>query len=99
MHTMVIANRHEIAGAGMESLLQAGGHRVVARCSREGDLLHVAEAYRPDIVMLAKNMSAGTPRNDLASPGTHCSVAIVLLLEERRDHGCGSAGPDVEDFC
>src|SRR4029450_13206027 len=57
MHTMVIANRHEIAGAGMEALLmRAGGHRVVAHCSREDDLLHVAEVYRPDVVMLAKNL-------------------------------------------
>src|SRR4030095_6672148 len=84
MHAIVIANRHEIAGAGMESLLQAGGHRVVARCSREGDLLHVAEAYRPDIVMLAKNIvSQDAAKTVLQVRERNCSVAIVLLLEER----------------
>jgi two-component system, NarL family, nitrate/nitrite response regulator NarL len=81
---MMIANRHEIAGAGMEALLmQAGGHRVVARCAREDDLLHVAEVYRPDIVMLAKNIiSQDAAKTVLQVRERNCSVAIVLLLEE-----------------
>jgi two-component system nitrate/nitrite response regulator NarL len=85
MHTIMIANRHEIAGAGMEALLmQAGGHRVVARCSRVDDLLHVAEVHRPDIVMLAKNMiSQDAAKTVLQVRERNCSVAIVLLLEER----------------
>jgi two-component system nitrate/nitrite response regulator NarL len=83
MHTMVIANRHEIAGAGMEALLQAGGHRVVARCSREGDLLHVAETYRPDIIMLAENIVKEAAKTVLQLRARNCSVAIVFLLEER----------------
>jgi two-component system nitrate/nitrite response regulator NarL len=84
MHTIVIANRHEIAGAGMEALLHGGGHRVVARCSREGDLLNFAEAYRPDIVMLAKNIvSQDAAKTVLQVRERNCSVAIVLLLEER----------------
>jgi two-component system, NarL family, nitrate/nitrite response regulator NarL len=84
MHTLVIANQHEIAGAGMEAILQAGGHSVVARCSREGDLLHFAEAYRPDIIMLAKNiLSQDAAKTVLQLRARNCSAAIVFLLEER----------------
>ena len=46
MPALIIANRHEIAGAGIEALLQAGGHSVVARGSDEHDLLRCAKAYR-----------------------------------------------------
>ena len=83
MHTLVIANRHEIIGAGMEALLQAGGHRVVARCSRETDLLPVAEAYRPDIIMLAENVTQDAAKTVLQLRALNCSAAIVFLLEER----------------
>jgi two-component system, NarL family, nitrate/nitrite response regulator NarL len=83
MHTLVIANRHEIIGAGMEALLQAGGHRVVARCSRETDLLPVAEAYRPDIIMLAENVSQDAAKTVFQLRARNCSAAIVFLLEER----------------
>jgi two-component system nitrate/nitrite response regulator NarL len=83
MHTLLIANRHEIIGAGMEALLQAGGHRVVARCSRETDLLPVAEAYRPDIIMLAENVSQDAAKTVSQLRARNCSAAIVFLLEER----------------
>jgi two-component system nitrate/nitrite response regulator NarL len=83
-HTLVVANRHEIAGAGMEALLQAGGHSVVARCSSEGDLLHFVEAYRPDIIMLAENIvSQDAAKTVLQLRARNCSVAIVFLLEQR----------------
>jgi stage III sporulation protein SpoIIIAA len=55
MSRVVIANRNEIAGTGIEALLQACGHSVIARCSHEDDLLRLVEAYRPDIIMLADN--------------------------------------------
>ena len=83
MHTLMIANRHEIAGAGMEALLQAGGHSVVARYSRECDLLHGWEAYRPDIIMLAENVSQDAAKTVLQLRARNCSAAIVFLLEER----------------
>ena len=56
MPALVIANRHEIAGAGIEALLQAGGHNVIARCSHEDELLRFVEAHRPDIILLAENI-------------------------------------------
>jgi two-component system nitrate/nitrite response regulator NarL len=43
--TLLIANRHEIARAGIGALLQARGHSLVASCSREDDLLRSAEIY------------------------------------------------------
>src|SRR5262245_31678963 len=43
--TMVVATRHEIAGAGIEALLRASCHSVVACCSHEDDLLRCSEAH------------------------------------------------------
>jgi two-component system, NarL family, nitrate/nitrite response regulator NarL len=82
--TLVIATRHEIAGAGIEALLQVAGHSVVARCSREDDLLRSLEAYRPDIIILAENIvrHEGT-ETVLRLRARNCSVRIILLLEER----------------
>src|SRR5437016_4079838 len=54
--TPVIATRHEITAAGIETILRAAGHRVVARCSRENDLLRVLKANRPNIIMLSENI-------------------------------------------
>ena len=54
MPTLVVADQQEIAGAGIEALLQAGGHNVIARCSHEDELLRFVEAHRPDIILLAK---------------------------------------------
>jgi DNA-binding NarL/FixJ family response regulator len=81
---LLIANRHEIARAGIEALLQASGHSVVACCSREDDLLHSAETYRPDIIILAENI---VPREIVKTVlrlrACHGSVAIIFLLEDR----------------
>jgi two-component system, NarL family, nitrate/nitrite response regulator NarL len=81
--TLVIANRHEIAGAGIQALLQASGHSVVAHCSREDDLLRSAEAYRPAIIMLAENIVQETAKTVFRLRACHRSVAIIFLLEDR----------------
>jgi len=80
----VIATRNEIAAAGIEALLHAGGHSVVARCSSENDLLRSSETYRPDIIVLAENMVRQEPAKMVLRLQAHNrSVAIVFLLEER----------------
>ena len=94
MPTLVIADQHEIAGAGIEALLQAGGYNVIARCSHEDELLRFVEAYRPDIILLAENIvRQEAAETVLRLRARNCSVAIIFLLEEReRHHGRGSAG-------
>jgi two-component system, NarL family, nitrate/nitrite response regulator NarL len=82
--TLVIVNRHEIAGAGIEALLQASGHSVVACCSREDDLLRSTEAYRPDIIILAENIvRQEAAKTVLRLRACNCSVPIIFLLEDR----------------
>jgi DNA-binding NarL/FixJ family response regulator len=82
--SLLIANRHEIASAGIGALLQARGHSVVACCSREDDLLHSAETYRPDIIILAENIvRQETAKTVLQLRACHGSVAIIFLLEDR----------------
>jgi two-component system, NarL family, nitrate/nitrite response regulator NarL len=81
MSTVAIANRNEIARAGIEALLQAAGHSVVARCSCEDDLLRSLEAYRPDIIILAENI-VKSRETDLQLRVRNCSVRIIFLLEE-----------------
>jgi two-component system nitrate/nitrite response regulator NarL len=84
MTTMVIATRHEIVGAGIEALLQAAGHIVVARCSREDHLLRSLEAYRPDILILGQNIVRQEGRETvLRLRASNCSMRIILLLDER----------------
>jgi two-component system nitrate/nitrite response regulator NarL len=84
MPTLVIAHRHEIASAGIEVLLQAAGHRVIARCSDEDDLLRSAQAYRPDMIVLAANVVAQeAPKTVLRLRARNFSLAIIFLLEER----------------
>jgi two-component system nitrate/nitrite response regulator NarL len=81
---LVIANRYEIAVAGIEALLQASGHSVVACCSREDDLLHSAETYRPDIIILAENIvRQEIAKTVLQLRACHGSVAIIFFLEDR----------------
>ena len=84
MPTLVIANQHEIAGAGIEALLQAGGHNVIARCSHEDELLRFVEAHRPDIILLAENIvGQEAAKAILRLRARNCWVAIIFLLEER----------------
>jgi DNA-binding NarL/FixJ family response regulator len=84
MATLVIVTRHEIAGSGIEALLQGAGHSVVGRCSREDDLLRSLEAYRPDIIILAENVVGhAATETVLRLRARNCSVRIIFLLEER----------------
>ena len=84
MPALVIANRHEIAGAGIEALLQAGGHNVIARCSHEDELLRFVEAHRPDIILLAENIvGQEAAKTVLRLRARNCLMAIILLLEGR----------------
>jgi two-component system nitrate/nitrite response regulator NarL len=84
MSTLVIAIHHEIAGAGIEALLKASGHNVVARCSHKDDLLHSSETCRPDIVMLAEDVVGQRVAKTVSQLRAHNgAVAIILLLEER----------------
>lgn len=82
--TLVIATRHEITAAGIEALLQPTGHRVVARCSTQNDLLCSLELCRPDIIMLAENIVRQEQgRTALRLQANNRSFAIIFLLEER----------------
>jgi two-component system, NarL family, nitrate/nitrite response regulator NarL len=82
--TLVIATRQEIVGAGMEALLQAAGHSVVARCSCQFDLLRTSEAYRPDIIILAENIvGQEAAKTVLRLRARNSSAAVIFLLEKR----------------
>src|SRR5262245_9404020 len=82
MPALVIANRHEIAGAGIEAILQAGGYSVIARCSHEDELLRFVEAHRPDIILLAENIvGQEAAKAVLRLRARTCSVAIIFLLD------------------
>jgi DNA-binding NarL/FixJ family response regulator len=81
---LVIANRHEIVGAGIAALLQAGGYGGVVRCLHEDELLRSIEAHRPDIILLAENMvGQNAAKTILRLRAGSRSVAIIFLLEER----------------
>src|SRR5262249_61584761 len=81
---LVIANRQEIAGAEMEALLQAGGYIVVKRCLHEHDLLRSAEAYRPDIILLAENIvGQEAAETVLRLRALNGSGAVIILPETR----------------
>src|SRR5262249_14480649 len=80
---ILIADRNEIANAGIEVLLQAAGHRVIARCSHEDDLLRSVEAYRPDMIVLADNIVGQKVGKTFLRPrARNLSVPIIFLLEE-----------------
>lgn len=82
--TLVIGTHREIAGAGIEALLQAGGHKVVARCARQDDLLQSLDTYHPDIVMLAEDIVGQEAAKAVWHLRAHnSSVAIIFVMEER----------------
>jgi DNA-binding NarL/FixJ family response regulator len=84
MLALVIAHRYDIAGAGIEAVLKAGGHSVIARCADEDDLLLSVEAYRPTMIVLAENIvRQEAAKTVLRLRACNCSVAIIFLLEER----------------
>ena len=79
---LVIVTQHEFTAAGVEALLQAGGHHVLARCTCRDDLLRFLKSNRPDILLL--NMV----RREAASlisqlRADHRSLSIILMLDER----------------
>ena len=61
--------------------MRAGGHRIVARCSHEDDLLRCSEAYRPDIVILDESV-AGEDSAKTISRLRERVRAIIFLVEE-----------------
>jgi two-component system nitrate/nitrite response regulator NarL len=82
--TLVIAHQHEIAGAGIEALLQTRGHSVIARCAHEDKLLRSVEVYRPDMIILAGNIvRQEAAETVLRLRAGNCAVTIIFLLEER----------------
>jgi len=83
MAAMGIATRQEIAGAGIEAILRAAGHRVVARCSCIDHLLR--EACRPDIMILTEDIVRQQQDREavLRLRARNCSVRIILLVEKR----------------
>jgi DNA-binding NarL/FixJ family response regulator len=80
---LVIATRHEITAAGIESILHAADYRVAARCSSEDDLARCLETYSPNIIMLAENVVGreGSRSVSRLREGNR-SVATILLLGE-----------------
>jgi two-component system, NarL family, nitrate/nitrite response regulator NarL len=81
--TLVVATRHDIVSAGLAALLQAAGHRVVARCSREDDLLSSIEAHHPHITILADSVVTQIAAKTISRLRTYDrSMAIIFLLEE-----------------
>jgi DNA-binding NarL/FixJ family response regulator len=79
--TMVIATRYEFTGVGIEAILRAGGHRVVARCLHEDDLLRCSEACGPDIVMLEERVGQDSAKT-ISRLRARKRTAIIFLLEE-----------------
>jgi DNA-binding NarL/FixJ family response regulator len=81
---VVIANRNEIARAGIEALLQASGYSIIACCSHEHELFRCSQAYLPNIILMADNIApqGEAARTILRLRASNCSVIIILLLEE-----------------
>src|SRR5262245_40398498 len=79
---LVIVTPHELTAAGMEALLRAGGHRVLARLTRGDDLLRSLESDRPDALLL--NMIRREAVSLISQlRADHHSIPIILMLEER----------------
>jgi two-component system nitrate/nitrite response regulator NarL len=78
---LVVVTRHEVIAAGLESLLETGGHRVLA-CLTDGEgLLSCVQSNRPDALLL--NMATREAVTLIPQlRAEHCSVAIILMLEE-----------------
>jgi two-component system nitrate/nitrite response regulator NarL len=81
---VVIANRNEIARAGIEALLQASGHIIVACCSHEQDLFHSVATYHPHIIIMADNIAphGKAAKTVLRLRAGNCSAMIILLVGE-----------------
>jgi len=79
---LVIVTQHEFTAAGLEALLLAGGHRVLARCTCWDDLLRSLKSDRPDalLINLARREAAGLISRLRAD---HRPLSIILMLDER----------------
>jgi DNA-binding NarL/FixJ family response regulator len=79
---LVIVTQHEFTAAGIEALLQAGGHHVLARCTSSDDLLLSLMSNRPDALLLnlVRREAAGLISQLRVD---HRSMSIILLLDER----------------
>ena len=79
---VVIITQHELGASGLEALLLAEGHHVLARCTCCDDLLLSLMSNRPDILLL--NM-VGREAARLISQlrADHRSMSIILMLDER----------------
>lgn len=81
---LVIATRHEITAAGIETVLRAAGHCVAARCSCEADLVRSIDGYRPDIIVLAESIVGREAARAVSRlRALDHSVSIIFLLEAR----------------
>lgn len=82
--TLVVAAHDDIAGAGIEALLQASGHKVVARCPSQDELLRSLNTHHPNIVLLTEAIVQHETAKTVSELRAHStSVSIILLLEER----------------
>jgi two-component system, NarL family, nitrate/nitrite response regulator NarL len=79
---LVIVTQHEFTAAGIEAVLLAGGHRVLARCTCWDDLLLSLTSNRPDALLLnlVRREAAGLISQLRAD---HRSMSIILMLDER----------------
>jgi two-component system nitrate/nitrite response regulator NarL len=79
--TLVIAARHEITGAGIESIVHAAGHRVVTLCSPREEELVRALGHGPDIVVLAEDiMGQGAATTVFRLRTYNSSVRIIFMI-------------------
>ena len=79
---LAIVTQHEFTAAGIEALLLAGGHHVLARCRCWDDLLLSLMSNRPDILLLNwVGREAATLIAQLRAD--HRSISIILMLDER----------------
>lgn len=79
---LVIVTRHEFTAAGLEALLLQGGHRVLARCTGEDDLLRFLASNQPDTLLL--NMVRREAITVIARlRADHPTTSIIFLLNER----------------
>jgi DNA-binding NarL/FixJ family response regulator len=79
---LVILTRCEVTAAGIEALLLAGGHHVLACCTRTDDLLRSLESNRPDTLLL--NMITREAAGLISQlRADHRSMSIILMVDER----------------
>jgi len=81
---VIVATRHEIIAAGIETILRAAGHRVLARCSCEDELVRSLELCRADIVIVADDIVGRDVKSVISRMrARNCSTATIFLLDGR----------------